>query len=868
MPPPQEQQQRKGAFAQKVEESLGVTPGTKLWSPYPFSGLNLQDSPPAIDDKEFAYLENFFRLGNGYLRTAWDVGTPLYTAAKGRTILPYFFFFNIGQVDYVIVFLDDGTAIQVQQSNGALTVVTSTPNTFYTAGGNLPICSQSGTQYLIIANNNTQDDYWLWDGKLLYGAGSGSPFVEIKSGGANYNTAPTITAFGGTGAGFVAVATVDGGSVNNIQVLNPGTGYGVGNVVQLAFSGGGSDSSAILDAHLSSGGVGAISITNQGSGYSSNPTVVFTGGGGTGAAATAVETAGKVVSIVVTNAGTGYITAPAVTFTGGGGTGASATALLTAAGVQSVSVVSAGSGFTSAPVLTLEGGGGGGAAAQAFLTGTSVSSISITAGGTGFFHTPTITISAPNSGVQATAGAVVANGQIIQVILTNAGSGYTGVPEITVTPDGSDTLAAGAGLNANLAPTTIGTVLVLSTGSGYTTAPAVVITPGSNNAAYATLDMMPFGVSGSALETFNSRVWLGNPFQETNIPVGGDFQVSAGGSLTDFSTSDGGVLFTNSDRFLRKQYIAIHQSNGYLYFFGDSSISVVSNIQTTGTTSSTTTFNYQNVDPQVGMAWRDTVQDFGRTILFANATGVYGLYGGAATKVSAKIDQLFVNAIFPPDARAVTPTSAVATIFNVKHYFIFLTVQDPETGAVRNVLAGWNEKEWSIFSQTPNLTGTATQEVDSLLSSWATDGSSVYPMFAEPSAKLTKRLTTKYYGTDQVFLLKDFLNLYLQAQDFSTNAAGIDLSVNMLSSGIAVQPSQLANFDAESVANEQYNSGNYLATLIKAPKFSAPFPFWPIFGTGTGGFTFDTLGVQMSTTSPDFALSNIVLAYLLNTALQ
>jgi hypothetical protein len=73
--------------------------------------------------------------------------------------------------------------------------------------------------------------------------------------------------------------------------------------------------------------IASISVTNGGSGYTSVPTVVFSGGGGTGAAATAVLTQGVVTSITLTNAGSGYTSLPTVTFTGGGGSGAAAIAV-------------------------------------------------------------------------------------------------------------------------------------------------------------------------------------------------------------------------------------------------------------------------------------------------------------------------------------------------------------------------------------------------------------------------------------------------------------------------------------------------------------------------------------------------------------
>lgn len=74
--------------------------------------------------------------------------------------------------------------------------------------------------------------------------------------------------------------------------------------------------------------VASIGVTAGGTGYTSAPTVTFTGGGGTGAAATAVISGGAVVGINVTNAGTGFTSAPTIGFTGGGGTGATATAVL------------------------------------------------------------------------------------------------------------------------------------------------------------------------------------------------------------------------------------------------------------------------------------------------------------------------------------------------------------------------------------------------------------------------------------------------------------------------------------------------------------------------------------------------------------
>jgi len=779
---------RTGQFTQRQENTLGIIPGTKLWSPFPFAGLNMQDTPPAIDDKEFSYMENFFHIGNGYLRTAWNVGTALYTAPVGKQILPYFFWYNLGQIDYVIVFFTDGTAVQVQQSNRAVTTVSSVANTFYRSGGSLPICSQSGTQYLLIANHNTPNDYWIWDGKNLFGAGTVSPFVNINGSGYNYTSAPTITAFGGAGSGAQFSATIQQGSISNIQVTTPGSGYAVGDQVQLSFSGGGSDTSAQLTSAISGGSVTGVTVVNGGSGFTSTPVILFVGGQGAGA--------------------TGIVN----------------------------------------------------------LTGTTIAAINVTAPGSGYFHPPTITISAPASGTTATATANVANGQVTSITLTNPGSGYTGTPAITIVPNTSDTLATGLGATAVLTPTSIASVTMASSGSNYASAPSVQVAAGANHSAYATVAMMPFGISGNAMETFNSRVWLFYPYDPGAIPTGGDFVVSAPGSLTDFATSDGGVAFVNSDRFLRKQYVAARQSNGYLYTFGDSSTNVISNIQTTGVPP-TTTFTNQNVDPQVGVAWRDSVQDFGRTIIFANALGIFGLYGGSATKISAKLDVLFNNAVLPPNS-TITPSSAVGTVYNVKHYFFLMTIYDTELQTYRNVMATWNERDWTLTSQSINLTYICTQEVQSLPYAWGTDGGAIYQLFAQQSSTLIKRLSTKYYGTDTLLILKDFLGMYLQAQDLSSNQAGIDISATLVTSGIAVQGFGNVEIDQETVANNLFTEATYPNMLFSQPEFFAPPPFFPVWGTGTGGLSFSTLCARLQSQSPDFAISNAMIAYMDNTAYQ
>ena len=72
-----------------------------------------------------------------------------------------------------------------------------------------------------------------------------------------------------------------------------------------------------------------INVANEGTEYTNAPVVIITGGGGSGAKATAFVKNGKVTKIRVDNEGSGYISQPTVTLSSGTtGTFATASAVL------------------------------------------------------------------------------------------------------------------------------------------------------------------------------------------------------------------------------------------------------------------------------------------------------------------------------------------------------------------------------------------------------------------------------------------------------------------------------------------------------------------------------------------------------------
>jgi len=582
-----------------------------------FEGTNSKATRPSIEDQQMPWCENWMPLGRGNLRTMYGLGTQLYTNA-GQTLV-YADSFNIGALPYHFLCLSDGSAVAVRTDTGAVTSIGGA-NSFYT-GGTLPQCAQWNNSYLqVIASTG----YFIWDGSLLFGPGMVAPYADadLISPGLGYTSAPDVVISGGGGSGATATATVQGGVVINLKITNPGTGYTSQPTVTIG---------QVTPGGTAGGAIASIRIIAGGSNYTSAPTVGFTGGGGTGATATAVMTAGIVTSFNITNPGSGYTGQPTVTFTGGGGAGAQAYAVV-------------------------------------------------------------------------------------------------------------------------------------------------------NGVAAATLPTMPSGITGTTIENFQSRVWVG---------FNNKVAFSAPNAIADFATSSGGGVFPSNDSTLRVQFIHLQSSNGFLYLYGDSSVQVISNVQTSGSPA-TTTFNVANVDPQIGSPWRDSVDVFGRGIIGMTTTGVYACYGGSVEKVSDMLDGLLLAAPAIPTQGTMTafPSAAVSNIFDIRCYMVLWTITDPFTQPpiTRKVMTVWDGQKWWIASQESPLVFIWGQEFNGVLQAWGTDGHSVWPLFGTPSASLAKKVQSKLWAGDGIMIYKNTFRLYVMVQSKSTTPTSLGVTIdnefNSVDSGI------------------------------------------------------------------------------------
>ena len=173
----------------------------------------------------------------------------------------------------------------------------------------------------------------------------------------------------------------------------------------------GSGVTATAATGIVNGGIRYITVTNRGSGYTSTPRVAISSAPNGGLTAVGIATmignivdcngtsALKVQGVELINAGYGYTVAPSIVFLGGGGSGAAATAIIGNGIVGIVTVNNGGSGYATPPTVTFSPapvGTGITATGRALInTAGVVTSITITNAGLGYTQTPTITIGSP-----------------------------------------------------------------------------------------------------------------------------------------------------------------------------------------------------------------------------------------------------------------------------------------------------------------------------------------------------------------------------------------------------------------------------------------------------------------------------------------
>lgn len=346
-------------------------------------------------------------------------------------------------------------------------------------------------------------------------------------------------------------------------------------------------------------------------------------------------------------------------------------------------------------------------------------------------------------------------------------------------------------------------------------------------------------------ESFEGRLWYA-----TVGPAGPIYGWSSPQNGADLTGTAGSGTAVPTDPFLISAIKSVVQGAGFLFVVGDNSLSAINGVNTSGTPP-TTTFTYANVDPQVGAAINQAPIRFGRAMVIFNASGIYILYGGAAQISSQKIETLFESI-----TSNITPTMGIAIVHGVKCFFVLANVTDV-FGTPRNLLLGSTGQEWFVASQEAPLTLIASSQIGSRADLYGTDGTNLFKCFAQPSAALPKRLSTKSYPGRVPLVIKEFTRFYIQGQDIAGTG------VTGTCTAISDRGAQTLSAPFPTSFLPWTNSSGQPITWTNS--FAEPID-WLIPSASIAGFPLTMWGTQCSLdfqlSGEDFLFQQVALGYL------
>jgi hypothetical protein len=247
-------------------------------------------------------------------------------------------------------------------------------------------------------------------------------------------------------------------------------------------------------------GINQVAITAAGSGYTGVPTVSFTGGGGTGAAGTAVL--GFPINSIAVNTAGSYATNPTVSV-GAPGSGATFTHTMKAV---SATQVAGGSGYVANDTITLTGGS---SSVATILTVTSVdgggavTGVSVSTPGN-YTVLPTSPVAQGSTSGSGTGATFTVLWGLLAITVTANGTGYTSASALVVSGGGGT-----GGATGTITLSTTGIVIginITNRGTAYASAPTVGFTGGSGTGATATVTI---GANNTPQTTSATYVFAG-----------------------------------------------------------------------------------------------------------------------------------------------------------------------------------------------------------------------------------------------------------------------------------------------------------------------------------------------------------------------
>jgi hypothetical protein len=290
---------------------------------------------------------------------------------------------------------------------------------------------------------------------------------------------------------------------------------------------------------------------------------------------------------------------------------------------------------------------------------------------------------------------------------------------------------------------------VLTNNSGVTSAPA----------------------SGTLIATAFNRVWI---FNQRTVTF------SAPNSYTDFTGASAGGSVIISDETLDKNINAAIPANNFLYFLGNHSVNVISDVRVV---SGTTIFSNTNISASIGTTFSQSVWPYYRSIFFANQSGIYSQYGSTPVKASDDLDGIF--------QALVTNSSIVGgsvMLNNILCLAFLINYQDPVAGA-RKIFAVFANKKWFVSTQRTDLNTLAVANVGGVDRLYGFSNTGVYRLFADTTSLRSWYFKTALWDEEEPLKDKQVLKVGVEVsipQDLDVSTMTVTLDTELSSQSLAL----------------------------------------------------------------------------------
>lgn len=199
--------------------------------------------------------------------------------------------------------------------------------------------------------------------------------------------------------------------------------------------------------------------------------------------------------------------------------------------------------------------------------------------------------------------------------------------------------------------------------------------------------------AGTDIAVCFGRVWIANGRVLFFSGVDGFSNgVPAIPDATNYWLAANGAGFVNlTDPVLIENVTRLYAADGYLYFFGKSSINVISDVYVpTGASPPTPVFTNLNIQADLGTDQPGSVYSSNRELTFSNKTGIWAVQGVQAARLSADIDGTWQFADFSQPI-----FGGIVSVNNIQTRAILMKrLNDPIFGSNTILCLYWDNKWW------------------------------------------------------------------------------------------------------------------------------------------------------------------------------